>query len=155
MAVEVQFKIGQKSKLRSKKKPYPQDFTHDWEIYVQGVNKADISAFVEKVVFVLHESFPNHKRVFKEPPYALQESGYAGFVLSVEIHLRNRLRKDPKQITYQYTLVLLSTGPHQHHVEVKTHIFEAPSEEFRTKLMRGGGIPIFGTVPAEMHPADC
>jgi len=62
MAVKVQFEIGHTSKLRSKKTPHPQAFTHDWEIYVQGVNKADISAFVEKVVFVLHESFPKPKR---------------------------------------------------------------------------------------------
>ncbi|XP_001965931.3 protein AF-9 [Drosophila ananassae] len=142
MAVKVQFEIGHTSKLRSKKTPHPQAFTHDWEIYVQGVNKADISAFVEKVVFLLHESFPKPKRVIKEPPYALQESGYAGFLLPVEIHFRNR--DDPKRITYQYDLVLQSTGPPQHHVEVKTHIFEAPSEEFRTKLMRGGGVPVFG-----------
>lgn len=59
MAVKVQFEIGHTSKLRSKKK---QHFTHDWEIYVQGVNKADISAFVDKVVFILHNSFPKPKR---------------------------------------------------------------------------------------------
>ncbi|XP_017091976.2 protein ENL [Drosophila bipectinata] len=142
MAVKVQFEIGHTSKLRSKKTPHPQSFTHDWEIYVQGVNKADISAFVEKVVFLLHESFPKPKRVFKEPPYALQESGYAGFLLPVEIHFRNR--DDPKRITYQYDLSLQTTGPPQHRVQVKTHIFEAPSEEFRAKLMRGGGVPVFG-----------
>ncbi|KAH8243363.1 hypothetical protein KR032_006844 [Drosophila birchii] len=142
MAVKVQFEIGNTSRLRGKKTPHPQDFTHDWEIYVKGVNQADISNFVDKVVFQLHESFPNHKRVFKEPPYAIQESGYAGFLLSVEIFFRNR--DEPKSITYQYDLVLKSTGPPQHHVQVKTHIFEAPSEEFRTKLMRGGGVPVFG-----------
>lgn len=59
MAVKVQFEIGHTSKVRSKKK---QAFTHDWEIYVQGVNKADISAFVDKVVFILHESFHKPKR---------------------------------------------------------------------------------------------
>ncbi|KAH8369369.1 hypothetical protein KR009_009201 [Drosophila setifemur] len=143
MAVKVQFEIGHTSKLRSKKTPHPQAFTHDWEIYVQGVNKADISAFVEKVVFLLHESFPKPKRSFKEPPYAIQESGYAGFILPVEIHFRSR--DEPRRIVYQYDLVLQSTGPPQHHVEVKTHIFEAPSEEFRVKLMRGGGVPVFGT----------
>jgi len=80
--------------------------------------------------------------VVKEPPYAIQESGYAGFLLPVEIYFRNR--DEPKRIIYQYDLVLQSTGPPQHHVEVKTHIFEAPSEEFRAKMMRGGGVPVFG-----------
>lgn len=60
MAVKVQFEIGHTSKLRNKK--HPLGFTHDWEIYVQGVNKAEISAFVDKVVFILHNSFPKPKR---------------------------------------------------------------------------------------------
>jgi len=45
---------------------------------------------------------------------------------------------------YQYDLDLQQTGPPHHRVEVKTHVFEAPSEEFRGKLMRGGGVPVFG-----------
>lgn len=55
MAIKVQFEIGHTSKLRSKKTP--EGFTHDWELYVKGVNGADISSFVDKVVFNLHESF--------------------------------------------------------------------------------------------------
>ncbi|XP_034486116.1 protein AF-9-like [Drosophila innubila] len=140
MAVKVQFEIGHTSKLRSKK--HPQAFTHDWEIYVQGVNKADISAFVDKVVFILHDSFPNPKRVIKEPPYVIQEWSYAGFILPVEIYFRNQ--DEPKRIMYQYDLDMQQTGPPHHRVEVKTHVFEEPSEEFRAKLMRGGGVPVFG-----------
>lgn len=60
MAVKVQFEIGHTSKLRSKKTP--EGFTHDWELYVKGVSGADISCFVEKVIFNLHESFPKPKR---------------------------------------------------------------------------------------------
>ncbi|XP_041631448.1 protein AF-9-like [Drosophila kikkawai] len=142
MAVKVQFEIGHTSRLRSKKLPHPQDFTHDWEIYVKGVNQADISNFVDKVVFHLLPSFPKPKRVVKEPPYAIQEYGYAGFLLPVEIFFRTR--DEPKRIMYQYELLLPCLGPPQHYVEVKTHIFEAPSEGFRAKLMCGGGVPVFG-----------
>lgn len=60
MAVKVQFEIGHISKLRVKKTP--NGFTHDWELYVKGVNGADISHYVEKVVFHLHNSFPKPKR---------------------------------------------------------------------------------------------
>lgn len=60
MAVKVQFEIGHTSKLRSKKTV--EGFTHDWELYVKGSQQADISAFVEKIVFNLHESFPKPKR---------------------------------------------------------------------------------------------
>lgn len=60
MAVKVQFQIGHSSKLRSKKTV--EGFTHDWELYVKGVNQSDISAFVEKIIFNLHESFQKPKR---------------------------------------------------------------------------------------------
>lgn len=59
-AIKVQFQIGHTSKLRSKKTI--EGFTHDWELYVKGVQQADISLFVEKIVFNLHESFQKPKR---------------------------------------------------------------------------------------------
>ncbi|XP_017009062.3 protein AF-9-like isoform X2 [Drosophila takahashii] len=136
MSVKVQFEIGHTSTLRSKVHMRRHDFTHDFEIYVQGVNKADISAFVEKVVFELHPSFPNPRRVVKEPPYAIQESGYAGFPLAVEIYFRNR--DEPKRIVYPYDLVIVTTASHQQS-EIKTHIFEDPSEDFRAMMIQGGG----------------
>lgn len=60
MAIKVEFEIGHTAKLRSKKTA--EGFTHDWELYVQGTNKNDISAFVDKIVFILHDSFPKPKR---------------------------------------------------------------------------------------------
>lgn len=60
MAVKVQFEIGHIAKL--KKERTPDGFTHDWELYVKGIDKADISHFVDKVVFNLHDSFPKPKR---------------------------------------------------------------------------------------------
>lgn len=60
MAVKVLFEVGHTSKLKSKLTP--DGFTHDWELYVRGTDKNDISHFVEKVVFNLHESFPKPKR---------------------------------------------------------------------------------------------
>lgn len=59
MAVKVQFEIGHTSKLRSKKTI--EGYTHDWELYVKG-QQGDISVFVEKIVFNLHESFAKPKR---------------------------------------------------------------------------------------------
>ncbi|XP_013111405.1 protein AF-9 [Stomoxys calcitrans] len=142
MAVKVEFVIGHTSRLRSKKTV--EGFTHDWELYVKGSQQGDISAFVEKIVFVLHDSFPKPKRVCKDPPYQIQESGYAGFTVLVEIFFRNR--DEPKRVLYQYDLFLQQTGPPTHSFEVKKHIFENPSEEFRQKLLRGGGVPVSGVV---------
>lgn len=60
MSVKVTFDIGHESTLRNK--PTPDGFTHDWELYVRGCDSNDISQFVDRVVFNLHESFPKPKR---------------------------------------------------------------------------------------------
>jgi len=133
MSIKVQFEIGHKAVLKAKKAA--DNFTHDWELYVKGVDKADISSYIEKIVFNLHESFPKPKRTFKEPPFVLKESGYAGFILPIDIHFKNRTMQ-----TYQYDIDLQPSGPPVHKSEIKTHIFENSSEDFRQKLLKGGGI---------------
>lgn len=60
MSIKVTFEIGHEAKLKTK--TTPDGFTHDWELYVKGCDGNDISQFVEKVVFNLHESFPKPKR---------------------------------------------------------------------------------------------
>lgn len=155
MSVKIVFEIGHIASPKSK--ITPEGFTHDWELYVRGSDSADISHYIEKVVFNLHESFPKPKRgkkfhctaefrfsyknhfyfaVFKEPPYCLKESGYAGFVLPIDIYFKNR--DDPKKITYSYDLNLQNTGTITN-VEKKTQLFKMPSEDFRRKLLKGGG----------------
>lgn len=66
-AIKVNFEIGHEASLRSKKTP--EGFTHDWEVFVRGLEGADISHFVDKVVFLLHETFKKPRRVVKEPPF--------------------------------------------------------------------------------------
>lgn len=59
-AVKVQFEIGHEASIRTKKTA--NGFTHDWEVFVRGQEGANISHFVEKVVFNLHETFAKPKR---------------------------------------------------------------------------------------------
>lgn len=59
-AIKVNFEIGHEASLKSKKTP--EGFTHDWEVFVRGQEGADISHFVDKVVFLLHETFPKPRR---------------------------------------------------------------------------------------------
>jgi YEATS domain-containing protein 1/3 len=58
--VQVTFEFGHRSAIRTK--VTPDGYTHDWEVFVRGADGADISHFVEKVVFYLHETFPKPKR---------------------------------------------------------------------------------------------
>ncbi|KAG4068326.1 hypothetical protein HA402_007846 [Bradysia odoriphaga] len=137
MSAKVVFEIGHIASLKSK--ITPEGFTHDWELYVRGCDAADISHYIDKVVFNLHESFPRPKRVFKEPPYSLKESGYAGFVLPIDIYFKNR--DDPKKVTYNYDLNLQNTGTITN-VEKKVQVFKSPSDDFRRKLIKGGGFMV-------------
>lgn len=59
-AVRIQFEVGHVASLKSN--VTKEGFTHDWELFVRGCDGTDISAYVEKVVFTLHESFPKPKR---------------------------------------------------------------------------------------------
>lgn len=60
MRIKVAFDIGHSSYMKSK--ATPDGFTHDWELSVRGSDGSNISRFVEKVVFNLHESFPRPTR---------------------------------------------------------------------------------------------
>jgi len=136
--VKVIFEIGHESSVKNKRTP--EGFTHDWELFVRGADNTDIHFFVDRVVFHLHDTFPNPKRVVKEPPYVVKESGYAGFPLPIDIYVRNK--DEPRMIRFQYEIVLQDRGsPPMSKVNRETYVF-SPSEDFRRKLIKGGGISV-------------
>lgn len=138
MSVRINFEIGHEAAIRSKRTV--EGFTHDWEIYVRGCDNADLQHYIDRVVFHLHDTFPNPLRVIKEPPYKVKESGYAGFPLPIDIYLRNN--EEPKKIKFVYDLNLQSQGPPICKVQKEKYVFNNPSEEFRHKLMKGGGVSV-------------
>jgi len=76
--------------------------------------------------------------VVKEPPYVVKESGYAGFPLPIDIYVRNK--NEPKKISFKYHLTLPDPGlPPISRFTRETYIF-SPSEDFRRKLIKGGGV---------------
>lgn len=101
-------------------------------MFVRGPNGSEIGQFVEKVVFNLHESFPKPKRVIKEPPYSVKEAGYAGFVLTIDICLKNR--DEPKKVTFEYDLDLQPFKTQTNEFVITTPI----SDEFKRKCLKGG-----------------
>ncbi|RZC39666.1 YEATS and/or MIP-T3 domain containing protein [Asbolus verrucosus] len=135
MAVRIYLEIGHEASIRTKKTQ--EGFTHDWEVFVRGCEGAEIHYYIEKVVFYLHETFPKPKRVVKEPPYSVKESGYAGFNLPIDIYLRNN--NEPKKIRFNYDLHLQQSGPAILKVQKEKYVFNSPTEEFKMKLLKGGG----------------
>lgn len=81
--------------------------------------------------------------VVKEAPYSVKESGYAGFVLTIDIYVKNR--EEPKKISFSYDLDLQQTGPTIQRKQSEKFIFTNPSEELRRKLLKGGGVLLANT----------
>nr|XP_056704648.1 protein AF-9 isoform X2 [Euleptes europaea] len=138
-AVQVKLELGHRAQVR--KKPTVEGFTHDWMVFVRGPEHSNIQHFVEKVVFHLHESFPRPKRVCKDPPYKVEESGYAGFILPIEVYFKNK--EEPKKVRFDYDLFLHLEGhPPVNHLRCEKLTFNNPTEEFRRKLLKAGGIMV-------------
>ncbi|KAI4461366.1 protein af-9 [Holotrichia oblita] len=49
--------------------------THQWTVYVKPYHNEDMSAYVKKVHFKLHESYANQNRIVVKPPYEISETG--------------------------------------------------------------------------------
>ncbi|PFX31769.1 protein AF-9-like [Stylophora pistillata] len=135
--VEVKIELGHKASC--KKNPSPEGFTHDWQVFVRGPGSDDISQFVEKVVFHLHESFFKPKRVLKNPPYVISEQGYGGFYLPIEVYFKNKI--EPRKLRFDYDLILPALGSLPiDNIRSEALTFTNPTDEFRRKLVKGGGI---------------
>ncbi|XP_056331081.1 MLLT1 super elongation complex subunit b isoform X4 [Danio aesculapii] len=135
--VQVKLELGHRAQLR--KKVTTEGFTHDWMVFVRGPEACDIQHFVERVVFRLHDSFPKPKRVCKEPPYKVEESGYAGFLMPIEVYFKNK--EEPKKVCFNYDLFLnLEGNPPVNHLRCEKLTFNNPTHEFRRKLVKAGGV---------------
>nr|XP_008505361.1 PREDICTED: protein ENL [Equus przewalskii] len=137
--VQVKLELGHRAQLR--KKPTTEGFTHDWMVFVRGPEQCEIQHFVEKVVFRLHDSFPKPKRVCKEPPYKVEESGYAGFIMPIEVYFKNK--EEPRKVCFTYDLFLnLEGNPPVNHLRCEKLTFNNPTVEFRYKLLLAGGVMV-------------
>jgi len=135
--VQVKIEVGHHATCRTVNTP--QGHTHDWSIFVRGAEDADVSHFVKKVVFLLHESFTRPKRVCKEPPYKVSETGYGSFSLPVEIYFRSKEEPRKYRVEYDLTLPLVGMPPHIV-TKVELLTFLNPSEDFENRLLKGGAI---------------
>lgn len=76
----------------------------------------------------------------KEPPYQVSEHGYAGFDIPINIYFKSKAK--PKKIKFQYNLFLHMTEP-VNHSRCEKLTFQNPTEEFKKKLLKGGGVCLF------------
>ncbi|KAA0723023.1 Protein AF-9 ALL1-fused gene from chromosome 9 protein [Triplophysa tibetana] len=79
--------------------------------------------------------------VCKDPPYKVEESGYAGFILPIEVYFKNK--EEPKKVRFDYDLFLHLEGhPPVNHLRCEKLTFNNPTEEFRRKLLKAGGVMV-------------
>jgi len=77
--------------------------------------------------------------VVKEPPYSVAESGYGSFNLPIEIYFKTK--EEPRKIKFDYDLFLhLNGSPPVNHLRCEKLTFQNPTEDFRRKLIKAGGV---------------
>ena len=82
----------------------PDNHTHSWQVFVKGIDDTDITYWLRRVQFKLHESIPNYVRMVEgEPgkPFIVQETGWGEFDISVKLYYVNDSGEKP-QTLYQY-----------------------------------------------------
>ena len=87
----VSFYLGKKAENKNEYQ------SHQWTLYLRGLNNEDLSICIEKVVFQLHPSFAQPIREYKHPPFEVTEKGWGEFDAQILIHW-----KDPSE---QMTMV--------------------------------------------------
>jgi len=75
--------------------------------------------------------------VVKEPPYQVAETGYGGFVMPIDVYIKNN--GEPKKIRFQYELFLGTVGTVTHN-RCEKITFQQPSPLFRERLVNGGAV---------------
>jgi YEATS domain-containing protein 4 len=127
-----------------------QTSTHRWTLFIRGPNDEDLSVFVSKVAFSLHESFAEPVRIIEKPPFEVTELGWGEFAAKIRIFF-----KDPEEqpIDVAHTIKLypehMGTPHSAQHQQALANtmkkpvmsekydeiVFTEPTEKFRNMLM--------------------
>ncbi|TQV99564.1 YEATS family protein [Cordyceps javanica] len=82
----------------------PDNHTHSWSVFVQGLEDTDITYWLRRVQFKLHESIPNHVRMIEGEagkPFMVSETGWGEFDITVKLYYVNESGEKP-QTLYHY-----------------------------------------------------
>jgi YEATS domain-containing protein 4 len=82
----------------SRPKDAPADHTHKWKVFVRGVNNEDISYWLRKVQFKLHDTYANSVRMIESPPFEVEETGWGEFEIAIKFYFVPDSTEKPQQI---------------------------------------------------------
>lgn len=127
------------------------DHTHQWSVYVKGVDDEDISYWLKKVQFKLHETYSNNLRTIEAPPFEVSETGWGEFEVQIKLYFVPEANE--KAQTLWHGLKLHPYGPDaerqrerkdaiisQNYEEV---VFNEPVEQFY-EILTSGPPPLRG-----------
>lgn len=138
--------IGNEASLLGLRKDPNSDHTHEWTVSVRGLNNADISYFIKKVVFKLHDSYANNARSIEAPPFQVTETGWGEFDVQVKIYFVSESAE--KAVTLYHHLKLHPYGPgaeqvraaggHVSSYQYEEVVFNEPTESMYEILTSNG-----------------
>jgi YEATS domain-containing protein 4 len=71
------------------KKSLDNQATHKWTLFVRGPNDEDLSCFVSKIAFSLHQSFAEPVRIITNTPFEVTASGWGEFEAGIRIFFKD------------------------------------------------------------------
>ncbi|KAK3295885.1 yeats family-domain-containing protein [Chaetomium fimeti] len=105
----------------------PEDHTHSWTVFVKGIDDVDITYWLRRVQFKLHESIPNHVRMIegeKSKPFTLHETGWGEFEIAIKLYYVAESAEKPQTL--------------YHHLRL--HPYGRTEEEKETMRLNGGQV---------------
>lgn len=128
-------------------KDAPPDHTHKWKVFVRGINNEDISYWLKKVQFKLHDTYANSVRMIESPPFEVEETGWGEFEIAIKFYFAGESNEKPQQLWHP-----LKLHPYQGDVErqkvertmvssvcYEEVLFNEPLDVFYDVLTGGGG----------------
>ncbi|KAL2181587.1 yeats family-domain-containing protein [Thermothelomyces heterothallicus CBS 202.75] len=137
----------------------PDDHTHSWTVFVKGIDDVDITYWLRRVQFKLHESIPNHVRMIegeKGKPFELHETGWGEFEIAIKLYyvpessekpqtLYHHLRLHPYGRTEEEKEAMRLNGGEVISWAYEEQIFNEPYEPFYEILTSGAMPPSFSS----------
>ncbi|KAG8865166.1 NuA4 histone H4 acetyltransferase complex and the SWR1 complex subunit [Tulasnella sp. 330] len=99
----------------------PAEHTHRWTVAIRSAASPqdgrtdtvggadDISYFIKRVTFKLHETYANHNRIVDKPPFEVTETGWGEFDVQIRVTFVSEANEKP--ISIHHHLALHGWGP--------------------------------------------
>ena len=129
------------------------DHTHQWTVYVRGVDGEDITYWLPKVQFKLHETYSQSLRTVEAPaPFEVTETGWGEFEVTIKLFFPPEANEKAASVYHQLKLhpygedkeAAKARGDSVVSQNYEEVIFNEPAEAFYDLLTSGPPPPARG-----------